>query len=341
VETRDCLVSLVDYTPASRLILVDNCSDRETERMLEEFAEALDVRVLLLRTPVNEGFVKAVNRGLSRAETPLVALVRHNSLVTPNWIEPLLSFAEDEPSCGIIVPAFTATGSRRQTGRENGRARGVELHSADFAAVLLRRSLLAQIGAFDEHLDGGSWCLKEFSRRAYRAGFTTSAVPEGVVRRTEDVRFGSVSRREELEKSIRERFIAQWGVERSFCLYLPKEADADAFIAAFPVILAAARQGNRITILAHARPARRLFDLGLQLSHRHVEIVALPLLMPARTVRQVLEAHPEPPILVEVQHGTPCPGFVATIDFDRFVGMISAAELEFYGRRLDSSPPPA
>ncbi|MBI5657299.1 MAG: glycosyltransferase [Geobacter sp.] len=340
VETRNCLVSLVEYTPTSRLILVDNCSDRETERMLEEFAEALDVRVLLLKTKVNEGFVKAVNRGVSRSETPLVAVVRHNSRVTQSWLEPLLAFAGDEPSAGIVVPRFVDAGARRRGNGESPLARGMELQAADFAALMMRRSLLERIGGFNEELDGGEWCLKEFSRRAYRAGFTTCAVPEGQVYRSEDVQLGSLTRRAEHEKSISGQFVEQWGAERRFCLHLPKESDFAAFMATFPMIIAAARQGHRITILAHARVARELLRQGLHQRHRHVEIVVLPGLMPARTVRQVLERFAEPPPLIDVQKGTPCPGFTATMDFAEFVQMVSATERDVYGRRLESALPP-
>ncbi len=42
IETRACLVNLVEHSPAARLILVNNGSDRETECLLEEFAESLD-----------------------------------------------------------------------------------------------------------------------------------------------------------------------------------------------------------------------------------------------------------------------------------------------------------
>jgi len=340
VETRNCLVSLVEHTPDSRLILVDNCSDRDTERMLEEFAEALDVRVLLLRTTVNEGFVKAVNRGVARSETPLVAVVRHNSRVMPGWLEPLLAFADEEPSAGIVVPGFVDAGPRRRVSNGSPVVRGMELPAADFAALMMRHSLFEQIGGFNEELDGGEWCLKEFSRRACRAGFRTCAVPEGMVCRVEDVQFGSLSRRAEHQKSISSQFVAQWGTECSFCLHLPRESDLSAFMVTFPVIIAAARQGHRITILAHARVARDLLREGVHHRHRHVEVVALPALMPARTVRQVLEGFAVPPTLVEVQKGTPCPGFTATMDFAEFTQMVRATESAVYGRRLESAPSP-
>ena len=48
--------------------MVDNGSDRETEKMLQEFCEGLDDRALLLRNDVNQGLVKALNQGLEKGQ---------------------------------------------------------------------------------------------------------------------------------------------------------------------------------------------------------------------------------------------------------------------------------
>src|SRR5512140_3475500 len=89
-ETRACLVSLVQHSSDSRFILLNNGCDRETECILEEFAEALDDRALLIGSGVNLGFVRAVNRGLARAEAAFAAVVRTSSVVSGGWLGPLV-----------------------------------------------------------------------------------------------------------------------------------------------------------------------------------------------------------------------------------------------------------
>src|ERR1700686_5239417 len=103
-DTRTCLVNLSKYTPNARLILVNNGCDRETESLLEEFAEGLDERALLISTPKNLGFVKAVNKGMARAEAEFSAVVRCTSTVSAGWLDSLLALARSRSEAGVIVP---------------------------------------------------------------------------------------------------------------------------------------------------------------------------------------------------------------------------------------------
>lgn len=336
VETRACLASLIEYSPASRLILVDNSSDRETEQMLGEFAEALDVRALFLKNRQHEGFVKAVNRGLASAETDFVAIVRQNSVVRPGWLEPLHAFMLNTADAGIAVPAFTPSGAARSL------LRGMEVVSGDFAAMLLRRSMLQAVGCFDEEMDGGRWCLLDFSRRGWRAGYKTCVVPDAVVERSAEVHLGSAARRQEMEQAMRSRFRDAWGMDSTYCLHLTKGSDADLLEPRLAQVAAAARQGHRVTLLAHPSVKSPLIRAGYDRCHEQVFIQSVARLLPERSARKAvdrLDSAGMSLIHVDWGHGFWFPCGDAQSSFEQFAETILANELRYY--RSGSTLPPA
>ncbi len=336
-DTRACLVSLVAHTPNARLILVDNGSDRETERMLEEFAEALDVRMLLLKNRVNEGFVKAVNRGIARAESRFVVVMRNSSQVTAHWLEPLLEFAAEAPDAGIVLPVFLDDDRKKPVGEQARIFRGMELDAGDFAAMLLTHRLLENIGFFSEEMDGGFWCLKEYSRRACQAGLRTCAVAESIVHRGEEISFGSLARRADHEQRVRSAFSSAWGDERLFCLHMPKGSSLEEFARRFHLILAGARQGHRIVLLSHSAVARALVLAGYDRLHANISIIPISRLLADRSSRNVLAAlagHGLPVTLLNWEDEIPFPGGVTALPFADLERFVCTAEQQFYGRDL-------
>ena len=161
IDTRNCLVSLAAHSPQARLILVDNGSDRETERLLEEFADILDQRALLVRSDRNLGFIRAVNRGLDRAEADFITIVRHTSIVGSGWLEPLLEFGRSHRDAGLLIPRLVA-GSKGKGAATAGSGGGVrEEDHGSFAALVVRRELYGLIGGLAEEMDAGIWCQKD------------------------------------------------------------------------------------------------------------------------------------------------------------------------------------
>lgn len=289
VETRNCLVTLIDASPAARFILIDNGSDRETERLLEEFADILGERALLLKTSANHGLVRAVNRGLAQVEAPHGVLVRNTTLVSRGWLAPMLELADSRPNAGLIVPRLEREGSpgaRRRTAV--GAVTVTEVAQGSFAALLVRRELLALQGGFDEELDGGIWCLKDYSRRAFRNGFLTFAAEGTPVTYADEVLLGSVARREETVRRSAETCAARWGREDAFCVYFPKDADPVAVHGKLDVILLGARMGQSFTVILHPSLHRSLTESGHTPLHRNIALVQLPRFFAAGELRKVV-----------------------------------------------------
>jgi GT2 family glycosyltransferase len=334
VETRECLVSLVKHSPEARFILLNNGSDRETESLLEEFAEALDERVLFISTRINLGFVRAVNRGLVRAEADFAAVVRSSTIVTEGWLEPLLTLAKTSHEAGVIVPRNVKITAGRGAQGIFSPAAAMESSGGDFAAMLIRRELYELIGGFDEEMDGGLWCLKNYSRRALKAGFLTFVTEGAPVRYGEETPFGSLARREEtLARSIA-AYNERWGTERSFCVNIPKDADIAAVMRNLDVMLTGARQGHSFTVLVSPGTFLQLVRKGCDRLHGNIRLEKLPRFFAAERVRREAAAlRVATPGLVTVSgsEGIPFPGDDGSIPFTELERLINATVAEKYG----------
>ena len=280
-ETRNCLVNLINHTPESRLIMLDCGSERETEKLLQEFADGLDDRALLMRDDSNIGFVRAANRGFERSEAPFVALVRNSTEVCAGWLEPLLDFAAAHPEAGILVPRLSP----------GGIACGgpVEVSGGSLAAMVVRRELLLQTGGFDEGMDGGVWCLRDYTRRACSKGFFTFQVPGPAVSCQEEVLLGSERRREESLRRSQELFRERWGAGGSYLIHVPKGVDPALLRQKLDWLLKGARHGDSYFVLLPAALFKAAQLGGFDFPHENVKLVALPRFSTEAGRRRVFE----------------------------------------------------
>ncbi|HEX9022453.1 MAG TPA: glycosyltransferase [Geobacteraceae bacterium] len=334
VETRNCLVNLMDHSPDARFILVDNGSDRETERLLQEFAEILDQRALLLRNDTNRGYIRAVNRGLARAEAPYVAIIRNSAIVSAGWLPSLLKLAGERSDAGIIIPRLVPTNGGKAQPAGHSSFPPIEADHGSLTAMFLKKRLYDLIGGFDEEMDGGIWCLRDFSRRACRAGFFTYRVESAPVSFTEEVPLGSMERREQALKRSIAMYRERWGAESSFLLHLPKGTDLNVLRQKLVPLLQGARQGHEFSILTHPRLHKELTAAGCHNLHERIRFVRLPLMFESRTIRGLLATAGKaaPPIqAVSGIDDMEFPGADASIPFSRLERIIAAAQAEKYG----------
>ena len=279
-ETRNCLVSLINFTPGARLIMMDCGSERDTEKMLQDFADGLDDRALLMRDDSNIGFVRAANRGFERSEAPFIALLRNSSQVPAGWLEPLLDFAAAHPEAGILVPQQTGAPACREP---------VEVAAASLSAMVISRKLFLEAGGFDEELDGGFWCLRDFTRRACSRGYLTFQVPGPAVSCQDEVKLGSERRREEgLRRSIG-LFRERWGEGGDYLVHVPKGVDPALLRQKLDWLLKGARHGDSYQVLLPQALYKAALQGGFAFLHENVKLVALPFWSGAAGKRKVYE----------------------------------------------------
>lgn len=192
-----CLTALRHQTyPHLETILVDNASTDESRRIIwRDFPE-----VQLLPLKHNVGFSGAINRGLEHARGEIIAPLNNDTEVTPGWAQALVAALDTYPEAGIAaskILLFDRRNILHSAGDGFGRDglpfnRGVwQKDEGQFdndvyifggcgGAVAYRRSMLAEIGNFDEAL---FMYLEDvdLNWRAQLAGYRAVFVPQAVV----------------------------------------------------------------------------------------------------------------------------------------------------------------
>jgi len=203
---RECLASIRQHVAVpSKVIVVDNAStDGSVEMVRQRFPKAH-----LIANPTNEGYPKAVNRGLKAADTPYYFILNSDVCLTESTIPPLMAHMETHPRTGIAAPAQrTPDGKPLLTvhrdptlGREilrnlfftdfwRYRIRGQSLAQrmrkpgqVDWvmgAALFARREMIEEVGSMDEavFMYGEEF---DWAYRARKAGWEVYLVPDSVV----------------------------------------------------------------------------------------------------------------------------------------------------------------
>ncbi len=187
---------LVQDFPALEVVVVDNASSDGSDRSIEE---RFPGRVRLLRNARNLGWGAANNVAIRATRAPHVVLLNSDARAEPAFVGELVAAAEGDPRVGMVAAKvlqheapgvidtvghlFYPDGLNRGRGRlEQDRGQYDGERDALFpsgAAALYRRSMLEEIGLFDESffLYGDDAELGLRGRLAgWRCAFTPRAV---------------------------------------------------------------------------------------------------------------------------------------------------------------------
>ncbi|HEX9925911.1 MAG TPA: glycosyltransferase family 2 protein [Anaerolineae bacterium] len=182
--------------PDLEIIMVDDGSTDESVSLTRrDFPE---VKVIELKQ--NQGFIRAVNRGIEQATGPIIALLNNDTEVTPGWTQALVEALRHHPEAGMAASklllydrrdvlhsagdGFGADGIPINRGvwqKDEGQFDGdTYIFGGCGGAVAYRRAMLDDIGLFDEDL---FMYLEDvdLSWRAQLAGYRIVFVPEAVV----------------------------------------------------------------------------------------------------------------------------------------------------------------
>jgi N-acetylglucosaminyl-diphospho-decaprenol L-rhamnosyltransferase len=118
---------------AVSVTVVDNDSRDGTSAAVRERFPHVDV----VDAGWNSGFAHAVNMGIARGDGRFVLLLNPDTVVAPDALRVLVSFAEEHPHAGVVAPQLrNADGTDQQTARS---------FPTPAAAVLGRRSPLTRL----------------------------------------------------------------------------------------------------------------------------------------------------------------------------------------------------
>ncbi|BCS51728.1 glycosyl transferase [Geobacter sp. SVR] len=280
-ETRACLSSVLTHSPGARLIVVDNASSRETELMLEEFSEPLGERALFITSQRNLGLVPAINLGLSRSDSDYAVILRPQVRVHAGWLTGLLEAAQG----GIASPRFRGTGAPQSPPVRRGSS-VIETFGISFSALVLKGDMHRLLGGFDEQLDGGEWCLRDYVRRAWSKGYRTSLYSGTTLDYAVETVYGSRERLLERTRSSSDCYRQRWGTACHYAIYFGQAPGADSLAGMIETILEGARQGHRFTLFLHRRQYAEFRRKGWSHLHTAVELQPLPLFSPQRALHK-------------------------------------------------------
>jgi GT2 family glycosyltransferase len=153
----------------TEVLVVDNASSDDSAAIAERFAEEHD-SVRLIRSPTNRGYAGAVNVALPEARGDHLAVLNMDVLVSPGWLDPLVSLLEAKPDAGVACPLIllesdsglinaagqnlnkTGLGFNRWLGKplEVAGDEPLQLTGLHGAAFVIRRGLLEELGGWDE-----------------------------------------------------------------------------------------------------------------------------------------------------------------------------------------------
>ena len=184
---QECLDSILAYTRIGsyRLIIIDDASDFHTRRYLDKVA-AQHPHITIHHNPDNQGFIRACNLGITLGDAPFIALVNSDVVVTPNWLERLIACAESDPRIAAVNP-FTNHAAQINLplapgtnffGMDEYLQHHAPTTVADVVTgvgfcLLLRRSVLEQLGAFDEIYGRGYGEESDLCMRLTTGGYRT------------------------------------------------------------------------------------------------------------------------------------------------------------------------
>jgi GT2 family glycosyltransferase len=177
-------------------IVVDNGSTDGSADMAER-----EFGCSVIRNPQNRGFCAANNQGIGAARGGFIALLNNDAEADPGWLAALHGAFEGRPETGMAASKILVWEDPRRIdkaghliypdGQNRGRGTGAlddgqfdrqkECLWPDGCAAMYRKSMLDQIGGFDEDFFAYADDA-ELGLRARIAGWRCTYVPDAVVR---------------------------------------------------------------------------------------------------------------------------------------------------------------
>lgn len=192
--------NIPDY---AKIYIADNCStDDSINYITSNFPE-----ISIIKNDKNFGFAEGYNKALEKVNEKYYVLLNSDIECTPNWIEPVFDFMENNPEVGICQPKILDYNNKSKfeyagaaggfidllgypfcRGRifneleqdENQYQKSIEIFWATGACLFIKRELFRTLEGFDEsffaHMEEIDLCW-----RAQRTGEKIYCIPESKV----------------------------------------------------------------------------------------------------------------------------------------------------------------
>ena len=219
--------------------------DGSTDATSELLAACAGIRTI--RTAHNGGFAAACNAGAAIARGTYLHFLNNDTVVTEDWLRPLVAILAADPSAGAAVSQLRypdgtlaeAGGVLWRDGRGSNYGRGNspadwryasarEVDYGSAASLIVRADAFAAIGGFSTAYDPAYYEDADLCFALRAAGYRTLYQPRSVVYHAEGVSFGSNA--SEAARALQDRnraaFAQKWAAELRDH-FEPDASDAD------------------------------------------------------------------------------------------------------------------
>ena len=205
--TASCIDGVIKNTRyPHRLILVDNGSGEETRGYLDSLKAKGNAEMDIVRNERNQGFIKAVNRGLRISEAHYACILNNDTEPADAWLSELVEFAEMHPDVGLLNPLCNGHVERKLTINEyakelsiSNKGKYMEMNQCQGFCMLVKKQLKDRIGYLDERFGLGGFDDTDYSRRAQAAGYRCVSVHSSYVYHREHASFDKMGNRKSIQ----------------------------------------------------------------------------------------------------------------------------------------------
>jgi GT2 family glycosyltransferase/acetyltransferase-like isoleucine patch superfamily enzyme len=227
---RICLESIIRNTasPAYEIIVVDNGSTDGTPAWLQQFAAGYP-HIRLILNPENRGFSAANNQAAAAASGKYLVFLNNDTVVTPGWLDGLLSHLQADPQIGLVGPVTNATGNEARiptayrtpaemealaaSRATDFAGKRMEMRMLAFFCVMARKAEYDALGGLDERFGVGMFEDEDLAVRYQQRGLRVVCAEDVFIHHFWRASFGQLEqdRYDRLFAENRSKFEEKWG----------------------------------------------------------------------------------------------------------------------------------
>lgn len=283
--TNNCIESILNNTDVpSRLIIVDNGSEKDVRDKLSAVKGNDNVKVTIIFNEKNLGFARGMNIGIKSSNSEFVCLLNNDTIVTPGWLNNMIEVGLKNPEIGVINPASNNFGQYPPKGKSlesySGELRKqfggkyTEVGQCIGFCMLIKRGLIEKIGSLDEEQGFMFFEDTDYCYRAKRAAFKCAIALGAYVYHHEHKSFGKIKDIGKIFKKSQEAFYKRWGKPQRVVLILNQKLIGEpnpisCFARGIQELL---RDNHFVYIITISRPTgKTLYELGI--SHANLSFI--------------------------------------------------------------------